>query len=140
MKNETFKLTDKELDTTYRIDGWTIRQVIHHCADSHMNSFIRFKLALTEDNLVIKPYFEERWAELIDSKQMPITSSLNIIEGIHERWVILIKNLTSIDLKKTFIHPESGKRFYLDEIIGMYAWHSNHHLAQIVECKENIFK
>lgn len=136
LKNETFDLTDKELDTPYRINGWTIRQVIHHCADSHMNSFIRFKLALTEDNPVIKPYFEERWAELIDSKQMPIASSLNIIEGIHERWVLLLMNLTSIDLKKTFIHPESGKNFYLDEIIGMYAWHSNHHLAQILECKK----
>ncbi len=136
LRNEVENLNDKQLDTRYRKEGWTIRQVIHHCADSHMNSFIRFKLALTEDNPTIKPYYEERWSELVDSKVMSIESSLKIIEGLHTRWTILIQNLTESDLTKTFTHPESGRSYKLNETIGLYAWHSNHHLAHIVETKK----
>src|SRR5690606_14936969 len=94
LKNEVNHLTDEQLDTQYRPEGWTIRQVIHHCADSHMNSLTRFKLALTEDQPTIKPYYEERWAELLDSKNMPIAPSLKMLEGIHERWTVLLNHLT----------------------------------------------
>lgn len=133
--SEVQHLNDEQLDTPYRAGGWTIRQVIHHCADSHMNSYIRFKLALTEDNPTIKPYFEARWSELVDSKVMPIASSIKIIEGVHSRWTTLLENLTETELTKTFMHPESGKSYQLNETIGLYAWHSNHHLAHIVHTK-----
>ncbi len=133
---EVITLTDKQLDTQYRTDGWTIRQVIHHCADSHMNSLIRLKLALTEEQPTIKPYFEELWAELDDTKKMSIQPSLKIIEGIHERWTVLLNNLPNEHFSKTFIHPEEGKKIRIDEYIGMYAWHCNHHLAHITETKK----
>ena len=127
------RMTPQQLDTQYRPDGWTIRQVVHHCADSHMNSFTRLKLALTEDQPTIKPYFEERWAELPDSKSMPVEPSLKMIEGIHERWTVLLKNLRDEEYARIFIHPEHGKAFRVDENIGFYAWHCNHHLAHITE-------
>jgi hypothetical protein len=136
LSNEVSSLNDEQLDTFYRPEGWTIRQVIHHCADSHMNSLIRFKLALTEDQPTIKPYYEDRWAELIDTKSMPVLPSLKIIEGIHERWVMLLNNLTDEQYGRTFIHPEHGKTFRIDENIGLYAWHCNHHLAHITETKK----
>jgi hypothetical protein len=98
-----------------------------------MNSFTRLKIALTEDRPIIKPYFEERWAELPDSKSMPVEPSLKMIEGIHERWTVLLKNLRDEDYAKIFIHPEHGKTFRVDETIGIYAWHCNHHLAHITE-------
>lgn len=136
LTSEVSNLTDEQLDTPYRPNGWTIRQVIHHCADSHMNSLTRLKLTLTEDHPTIKPYFEERWAELADSKNMPISSSLKMLEGIHERWTVLLKNLTEENYKLVFIHPEHGKTFRIDENIGVYAWHCNHHLAHITETKK----
>jgi hypothetical protein len=135
---ETNALTNAQLDTYYRPDGWTIRQVIHHCADSHINSFIRLKLALTEEQPTIKPYFEERWAELLDSKNMPIAPSLQIIEGLHERWTVVLKNLTESDFERIFIHPEQGRKVRIDEYIGLYAWHCNHHLAHITATKKNL--
>lgn len=138
LKIEVLNLTDSQLDTAYRPDGWTIRQVINHCSDSHMNSLTRFKLALTEDKPVIKPYFEDRWAELADSKSMPIEPALKILEGIHARWTVLLKSLSSSDLAKTFIHPEHGIEFRLDENIGVYAWHCNHHLAHITSLKSKM--
>lgn len=136
LKNEVNHLTDEQLNTHYRPDGWTIRQVIHHCADSHMNSLTRLKLVLTEDKPTIKPYYEERWAELADSKNMPIEPSLKMIEGIHERWTVLLNNLTKDEYSRIFIHPEHGKTFRIDENIGIYAWHCNHHLAHITETKK----
>ncbi len=136
LSSETIPLTNKQLDTPYRANGWTIRQVIHHCADSHMNSLIRLKLALTEDQPIIKPYFEERWAELFDSKSMPILPSLKIIDGIHDRWVTLLNHLTNEQYGRVFIHPEHHKAFRVDEYIGVYAWHCNHHLAHITETKK----
>jgi hypothetical protein len=135
---ETIALTNAQLDTYYRPDGWTIRQVIHHCADSHINSFIQLKLALTEEQPTIKPYFEERWAELLDSKNMPIAPSLQIIEGLHERWTVVLKNLTESDFERIFIHPEQGRKVRIDEYIGLYAWHCNHHLAHITTTKKNL--
>jgi DinB superfamily len=124
-----------QLDTAYRPGGWTIRQVVHHCADSHMNSIIRFKLALTEEKPTIKPYWEDRWAELTDSK-MPVEPSLLLLEGLHARWALLLRSLKEEDLSRTFVHPEHGKEFRLDENIGVYAWHCNHHLAHITVLKK----
>ncbi|HWS60267.1 MAG TPA: putative metal-dependent hydrolase, partial [Flavobacterium sp.] len=128
--------TEEQLNTQYRLEGWTIRQVVHHCADSHMNSLTRLKLALTEDKPTIKPYREELWAELPDSKNLPLESSLKMLEGIHYRWSILLNNLTKEHRERTFIHPNKGKEFRIDENIGLYAWHCNHHLAHIIETKK----
>jgi hypothetical protein len=136
MKKEVVDLSDAQLDTPYREKGWTIRQVVHHCADSHMNSLTRFKLTLTEDKPVVKPYWEDRWAELADSKMMPIAPSLQMLEGIHERWTVLLNSLSESDYAKSFIHPEHGKECRVDENIGVYAWHCNHHLAHITELKK----
>lgn len=130
LRQATNNASDATLDTPYRPDGWTVRQVVHHIADSHINSYTRFKLALTEDNAAIRPYFEERWAMLPDSKA-PIEISLQLLEALHERWVILLKSLTTEQLKRTFVHPEHGAIFALDENIGVYAWHGKHHLAHI---------
>lgn len=135
LSSEVQHLTDEQLDTQYRPNGWTIRQVIHHCADSHMNSLIRLKLALTEEQPIIKPYFEERWAVLADSKDMPIAPSMKMIEGIHQRWTVLLNNLTEEQFSRTFIHPEHQKAVSVDENIGVYAWHCNHHLAHITATK-----
>lgn len=136
LSDEVVNLSDDQLNTQYRPDGWTLRQVIHHCADSHMNALTRLKLALTEDHPTIKPYFEERWAELMDAKQMAIQPSLSMLEGIHERWAVLLNNLTDEQLERTFVHPEYGKTFSIGENIGMYAWHCNHHLAHITTTKK----
>ena len=136
LSKAVINLTEEQLNTPYRPEGWTIKQVVHHCADSHMNSLIRLKLTLTEEQPTIKPYFEERWAELLDSKNMPIQSSLKIVEGVHERWIVLLNNLTDEQLARTFIHPEHGKTFRVDENIGLYAWHCDHHLAHITETKK----
>jgi DinB superfamily len=136
LKKETESLNNEQLDTVYRSDGWTIRQVVNHCADSHMNSLVRFKLALTEDKPTIKPYFEDRWAELVDSKTMPIEPALKMLEGIHERWTVLLKSLTEVQLKRTFIHPEHEKEISINENIAIYAWHCNHHLAHITTLKK----
>ncbi len=135
LKTEVKHLTNEQLNTPYRPDGWTIRQVVHHCADSHMNSLTRLKLTLTEDRPTVRPYFEDRWAELIDSKDFPIDSSIKILEGLHQRWAILLNNLTDIELTKTYYHPEQKKEFTVDEYIGLYAWHCNHHLAHITTLK-----
>ncbi len=127
----TSHLTDAQLDTPYREGGWTIRQVVHHLADSHMNSTIRFRLALTEENPSIKPYYEDRWANLTDAAKAPIAPSLAIISGVHQRWVMLLQQLKVTDWKKTFVHPEYNKEFSLEVTLGLYAWHSNHHAAHI---------
>jgi hypothetical protein len=136
IKQEVESLSDEQLDTPYRPDGWTVRQVVHHCADSHMNAFIRIKMALTENNPTIKPYAEALWAELADGKNLPVRPSLSLIENIHLRWIILLKNMTEKDFERTFIHPEKGKQLSLHEQTGMYAWHCNHHLAHITSIKK----
>lgn len=132
VKYATNGLSVKQLDTPYRPDGWTIRQVVHHLPDSHMNAYIRFKLAITEESPIIKPYHEDRWAECTDAKSADINNSLNLLESLHKRWVEVLKSLNSADLKKTYIHPEHGQIYPLESVIGMYAWHGNHHLQHII--------
>ncbi len=136
LKKEVSQLSNEQLDTQYRPDGWTIRQVIHHCADSHINCFIRIKWALTEARPVIKFYHEELWAELNDSTIMPIEPTLSLLEGLHFRLAYLMNSLSKNDLQKSFIHPANNKEYKIEEIIGTYAWHSNHHLAHITELKK----
>lgn len=136
LRNTVKKLDDRQLDTPYRLGGWTVRQVVHHIVDSHMNSYIRFKLALTEEKPVIKPYDEGEWAKLPDYN-LPIEISLSLLESLHIRWTELLHNLSPADLKKTFIHPESGE-ISVGENIGIYAWHGRHHLAHITSlCNRN---
>ncbi|WP_191859147.1 YfiT family bacillithiol transferase [Hanstruepera ponticola] len=129
-------LTNQQLDTAYRPEGWTIRQVVHHVADSHHHSYIRFKWALTEDKPVIKYYYETLWAELDDSKYGPIDMSLKHLEAVHAKLVYLLKQLSEADLNKSFIHPEHNKEVVLKKNIGIYAWHCDHHYAHI----ENLMK
>ncbi|SNR31985.1 YfiT family bacillithiol transferase [Lutibacter flavus] len=124
-------LTKDQLDTQYRESGWTIRQVIHHCADSHQNSYIRFKYTLTEDKPIIKAYYEDRWAELFDTKSAPINLSLNMLKALHAKWVYLLNGLKPEELKKEFIHPDGNELVSLETNIGIYAWHCNHHFAHI---------
>lgn len=126
----TQDLSAEQLSYRYRPNGWTIRQVVHHCADSHLNAFIRFKLALTEDSPTIKPYDETAWAELPDC-DLPIANSLAILEGLHARWCALICQLSEADLQRVFLHPEHGKAFSLLLGIDNYQWHCRHHLAHI---------
>jgi uncharacterized damage-inducible protein DinB len=127
-------LWDEQLDTPYRPGGWTVRQVVHHLADSHLNSLCRFKLALTEDHPTIRPYLEDRWAELPDSR-MPVGVSLRIIEGIHARWAELLKSMTDEDFRRKLFHPESGE-WTLEKMLALYDWHSRHHLAHITTLAE----
>lgn len=137
LSDETKDLTEQELEKQYRPNGWTIKQVVNHCADSHINSLIRFKLALTEDIPTIKTYSENLWAELSDSKYLSIKSSLKILEGLHERWINLLKSLSEKDFEKAFIHPETQERISLKTNLGIYAWHCEHHLAHVINAKKN---
>jgi len=130
-------LKPDQLRTPYRPDGWTVQQVVHHIADSHMNAYIRFKLALTEDKPLIKPYDEKLWAELPDSKDEDIDVSLKMIMSLHKRWSTLLRQLSEEELNKEFLHPESGMK-KLNETICHYAWHGNHHLAHITFLKERM--
>ena len=130
MRLITKNLSEEQLDTPYRPDGWTIRQVVHHVVDSHYNSYIRFKWTLTEDRPVIKDYHEANWAELIDYKA-PIDLSLNALDSLHAKLVYLLKRLSPEDLKRSFIHPESQQEVSLEKNIGIYAWHSQHHYSHI---------
>ncbi|WP_298516091.1 YfiT family bacillithiol transferase [uncultured Kordia sp.] len=131
LKNLVAHLSQEQLDTCYRRGGWTIRQVIHHVSDSHHNSYTRFKWTLTEEQPLIKAYYEDRWAELFDSKAAPIELSLNTIEALHAKWVYFLKALSNEDLTQVFIHPEGQEKVSLNENIGIYAWHCNHHYEHI---------
>jgi hypothetical protein len=129
--------SDKQFDTPYREEGWTIRQVIHHMADSHMNAYIRFKWALTEDTPLIKAYFEKTWAETPETSADPALS-VALLKALHAKWIVLLGKLSSSDLSKSFIHPETKKVIPLDRLIATYAWHGKHHLAHIVSLKERM--
>jgi hypothetical protein len=128
-------LSDAQLDTPYRPGGWTVRQVVHHVPDSHMNSYVRFKLALTEDEPTIKPYAEDCWAELADTKATPVEVSLNLLDSLHDRWVRLLRSLSPEDWKRAFHHPERGP-MTLEHALAMYAWHGRHHVAHIISLRE----
>lgn len=135
LKDAVEGLNDEQLDTAYRPAGWTIRQVVHHVADSHLNSFCRFKLGLSEDTPTIKPYEEAAWAEMADSKDTPIELSLNIIDGLHARWTRLLKSMSNTDFEKKINHPERGA-MTLNQLLALYDWHSRHHTAHITKTKE----
>ena len=131
IKQATENLSDATLNQVYRPGGWTLRQVVHHIPDSHMNAYIRFKQAITEDIPVIRPYYEERWAETEEAKNGDIQMSVNLLTGIHERWVTFLKTLKIEDYQRKYIHPAQGKELTLANMLGMYAWHGKHHLAHI---------
>jgi|ERR1700733_318917 uncharacterized damage-inducible protein DinB len=130
-------LSDSHFDTPYRPGGWTVRQVVHHVPDSHMNSYVRFKLALTEDEPTIKPYAEDRWAELADNKSTPVEVSLIMLDSLHDRWVRLLRSLTPEDWKRTFRHPDLGP-MTLEKTLALYAWHGKHHVAHITELRKRM--
>jgi uncharacterized damage-inducible protein DinB len=127
-------LNDKQLDTPYRDGGWTPRQVVHHVADSHMNAFIRFKLALTEDNPTIKPYEQDLWANLAD-QTLPVDVSMPIVHNLHQRWVTVLRSMQEPDWARTFTHPELGMQ-RLDRTLALYAWHGRHHVAHITSLRD----
>jgi uncharacterized damage-inducible protein DinB len=130
-------LSPEQLDTPYRPGGWTVRQVVHHVPDSHLNSYVRFKLALTEDEPAIRTYHEELWAELPDSRATPIEVSLTLLDSLHERWIILLRALEEADFKRAFTHPEWGV-VPLDKAIGLYAWHGRHHVAHVTSLRDRM--
>lgn len=125
------RLTPRQLDTPYREGGWTVRQVVHHVPDSHLNAYVRFKLALTEDAPTIKPYDEAAWAALPDSRETPIAVSLTLLEALHTRWVTLLRAMSPADFARTFVHPEQGRSMPLDMALALYAWHGKHHLGHV---------
>jgi hypothetical protein len=131
-------LTPPQLETPYRPGGWTVRQLVHHVADSHMNAYIRFKLALTEDNPTIKPYDQDAWSQLPDSI-MDIEISLKILENIHARWVAILRWMKPQDFEKTYFHPEQGVKMPLYHVLGLYSWHSRHHTAHIEKLIERMY-
>jgi hypothetical protein len=130
-------LKEQQLDAPYRPGGWTIRQVVHHLPDSHMNSYIRFRWALTEDAPTIKAYHEDRWAELFDARVSPISPSLDLFEALHARWVSLLGSLAESDWKRTYVHPELGPR-NLEQTLALYAWHGRHHETHITALRERM--
>ena len=130
-------LDDTRLDTPYRPGGWTVRQVVHHVADSHQNAYVRFRLALTEEEPTIKPYDEKKWAELVDARTLPVDVSLQLIHALHHRWVELLSSLTDAEFTRRFRHPEVGL-MRLDTYLAGYAWHCRHHAAHITGLKERM--
>jgi hypothetical protein len=128
-------LNDRQLDTAYRPGGWTVRQVVHHVPDSHLNAYIRFKLALTEDVPTIKPYDEQSWAKLEDSKHTPIETSLTLLESLHQRMTVLLKSMKPEDFARKLNHPERGA-MTVDSVLALYAWHGPHHVAHITELRK----
>ena len=123
-------MSDAQLDSTYRQGSWTLRQVVHHLADSHVNSYTRFRLALTEEHPTIKPYDENKWAALEDARAMPVEVSLKLLEALHSRWVALLRSLKPTDYDRTIDHPENGT-MTIDQLLAMYAWHGEHHVAHV---------
>jgi len=131
IKKTTENLSEDELKQVYRPDGWTLKQVIHHIPDSHMNAYIRFKQAITEDIPVVRPYYEERWAETEEAKNGDIKMSVMLLESLHQRWVVFLKTIKFEDYQRKYIHPSVDKELTLANMLGMYAWHGKHHLMQI---------
>jgi len=129
-------LTRDQLETRYRPGGWTVKQVVHHVPASHLNAYTRFKLALTEDEPTIKPYNEAAWAELADSRKVPIDVSLDLLDALHLRWVALLRSMDTDDFNRGFRHPEHGRVLTLKQMLGSYAWHGRHHVAHITSLKK----
>jgi uncharacterized damage-inducible protein DinB len=129
-------LDKEQLHTPYREGGWTVSQLVHHVADSHINAYCRFKLGLTEDNPTIRPYQEKRWAELSDTRNLPVNVSITLLYALHTRWYELLKNIKGDEWNRTVQHPEHQKQFSLWVLLGMYAWHGRHHVAHITTLRE----
>ncbi|MBN1301862.1 MAG: bacillithiol transferase BstA [Melioribacteraceae bacterium] len=138
LRGEVENLNDEQLDTQYRPGGWTVRQVIHHLPDSHMNAYLRFKWTLTEIEPTIKPYEEALWAELFDGKRSNIDLSLNLLDALHRRWDVLLRAMTGEDFEKAYHHPETGSRVTLNEALALYEWHGRHHIAQVSTLKQRM--
>ncbi|HWN17341.1 MAG TPA: bacillithiol transferase BstA [Gemmatimonadales bacterium] len=131
-------LSPLQLDTPYRPEGWTVRQVVHHLPDSHLNAYTRIKLALTEEEPTIKPYEEARWAELPDARTGPVEPSLALLDFLHQRWLLLLRNLGPADFARRYRHPEHGRMFELGEVLALYAWHGRHHVAHITSLRRRM--
>jgi hypothetical protein len=131
-------LSETQLDTPYREGGWTVRQVVHHVPDSHLNAYTRVRLALTEPTPTIRPYQEHRWAELPDARSAPIELSLALLETLHRRWVLLLRSLGPAEWELRYLHPEHGRQWTLDEVLAMYAWHGEHHTAHITRLRDRM--
>ena len=138
LENAILNLDEVQLATPYREGGWTVKQLVHHVADSHVNAYIRFKLGLTEDNPAIKPYDEAAWAEMTDTKNLPINISLTLLHAVHSRWYEILKYISAEDFNRTVFHPEHKKEMSLWFLLGMYAWHSKHHVAHVTALREKM--
>ena len=138
LEQAILNLDESQLNTPYREGGWTVKQLVHHVADSHMNAYIRFKLGLTENNPSINAYREEVWAEMADSKNLPVNISLTLLHALHIRWVEILKNITVEEFNRTVFHPEHKKELSLWFLLGMYAWHSRHHVAHVTALRERM--
>ncbi|RTL56330.1 MAG: putative metal-dependent hydrolase [Sphingobacteriales bacterium] len=138
LENAVHDLDEAQLQTPYRPEGWTVHQLIHHVADSHMNAYIRFKLGLTENNPTIKPYEEKLWAQMADTKNLPINVSLTILHALHTRWYEILKGITEKEYERAVVHPEHGRTMSLWFLLGLYAWHSKHHTAHITALRERM--
>jgi uncharacterized damage-inducible protein DinB len=129
--------TEKQFDTPYREGGWTVRQLVHHIADSHLNAYVRFKLAMTEDEPAIKTYEQQLWAETPDAKTAPAELSVALLDGLHQRWALLLRSMSAADFSRRFTHPEHGK-MTLERLLGLYAWHGRHHTAHMAGLRERM--
>ena len=138
MREAVAGLSEEQLDTPYRDGEWTVRQVIHHVPDSHLNAYVRLKLALTEDDPVIRPYDEARWAALEDSRQTPVEVSLTLLESLHARWVTLLRSLGADDFRRTLRHPDHSGILTVDWLVALYAWHGRHHVAHVTALRESM--
>lgn len=138
LRDEVENLSNEQLDTSYRDGGWTIRQVVHHLPDSHVNAYIRFKWTLTEDTPTIKPYNQKLWAELFDASKSNIDVSLALLEAVHRKFDVLLRSMKNEDFEKEFIHPEAGGKISLNQMVSLYEWHGRHHIAHITSLKQRM--
>jgi len=138
IENAVHNLDEQQLQTPYREGGWTVHQLVHHVADSHMNAYLRFKQGYVEDNPTIKPYDEKMWANLTDVKNLPVNISITLLHALHQRWYEFLSHFTETDWQRTLFHPEHKKQFTLWHMLGLYAWHSRHHVAHITALRERM--
>ncbi|MBC7886686.1 MAG: putative metal-dependent hydrolase [Ferruginibacter sp.] len=138
LENAIINLDESQLNTPYRPEGWTVKQLVHHVADSHMNAYIRFKLGLTEVNPTIKPYDQDAWVNLADTQNLPVNISLTILHALHLRWIEILKAISTTDWNRTVFHPEHKKEITLWHLLGMYAWHGKHHVAHVTALRERM--